>query len=304
MSEAFYTDKDRIRASFERAAASYDAAAVLQREVSDRMAERLSYIKHQPQVILDAGTGTGYGAAQLRTQYPDAQIVELDLAHAMLCASRERQRAGDGLLKKLFKRSQPWQVCADVERLPLADNSVDMIWSNLTIQWVNIPDSVFSEFERVLKPDGMLMFSTLGPDTLFELREAFGGVDHATHVTQFIDMHDLGDALMRVGFAEPVMDMDKIVLTYDTVRDVMHDLKAIGAHNATRDRSRGLMGKQAWQRVEAHYEARRRDGKLPATYEVVYGHAWKSTLKKKGNTLPDGRQVIEFVKPGSWPGKV
>ena len=285
MSEAFYTDKDRIRASFERAAASYDAAAVLQREVSDRMAERLSYIKHQPQVILDAGTGTGYGAAQLRAQYPDAQIVELDLAHAMLCASRERQRAGDGLLKKLFKRSQPWQVCADVERLPLADNSVDMIWSNLTIQWVNIPDSVFSEFERVLKPDGMLMFSTLGPDTLFELREAFGGVDKATHVNQFIDMHDLGDALMRVGFAEPVMDMDKIVLTYDMVRDVMHDLKA-------------------WQRVEAAYETRRRDGKLPATYEVVYGHAWKSTLKKKGNTLPDGRQVIEFVKPGSWPGKV
>ena len=147
------------------------------------------------------------------------------------------------------------------------------------------------------------MFSTLGPDTLFELREAFGGVDHATHVNQFIDMHDLGDALMRVGFAEPVMDMDKIVLTYDKVRDVMHDLKAIGAHNATRDRGRGLMGKQAWQRVEAHYEARRRDGKLPATYEVVYGHAWKSRLKKKGNTLPDGRQVIEFVKPGSWPGK-
>ncbi|WP_293759631.1 malonyl-ACP O-methyltransferase BioC [uncultured Aquitalea sp.] len=301
MSEAFYTDKSRVRASFEKAARSYDAAAVLQREVSDRMEERLDYIKFQPQVILDAGTGTGYGAARLRARYPEARVVELDLAQAMLQASRERQQAGDGLLKKLFRR-EPWQVCADVERLPLADSSVDMIWSNLTIQWVNIPDSVFAEFRRVLKPEGMLMFSTLGPDTLFELREAFSHADAATHVNQFIDMHDLGDALMRVGFAEPVMDMEKIVMTYPGAREVMKDLKAIGAHNATAGRGRGLMGKQAWRKVEQAYEARRRDNALPATYEVVYGHAWKGKDERKGKTLADGRQVIEFHKPGSWPG--
>ncbi|OHX13504.1 malonyl-[acyl-carrier protein] O-methyltransferase BioC [Chromobacterium sphagni] len=296
MSEAFYTDKARVRASFEKAAASYDSAAVLQREVSDRMAERLEYIKHQPAVILDAGAGTGYGAAQLRGQYPQARVLELDLAHAMLMASRQRQREGDGLLKKLFKPSLPWQVVADVERLPLADDSVDMIWSNLTIQWINEPDRMFAELRRVLKPDGLLMFSTLGPDTLFELRGAFAGVDAATHVNQFIDMHDIGDALMRAGFAEPVMDMEKIVLTYDDARGVMRDLKAIGAHNATAGRGRGLMGKQAWRKVEAAYERYRHDGKLPASYEVVYGHAWKGSGKKVAKMSDDGRQVIEFVK--------
>ncbi|MBN3003999.1 malonyl-ACP O-methyltransferase BioC [Chromobacterium alkanivorans] len=296
MTEAFYTDKARVRASFEKAAASYDSAAVLQREVSDRMSERLDYIKFQPQVVLDAGAGTGYGSAQLRARYPDARVVELDLAQAMLQASRAKQQSGDGLLKKLFRPSQPWQVVADVERLPLADASVNMIWSSLTIQWVNVPDSVFAEFRRVLKPEGMLMFSTLGPDTLHELRGAFAGVDRATHVNQFIDMHDLGDALMRAGFAEPVMDMEKIVLTYGRAREVMADLKAIGAHNATSGRGRGLMGKHAWQRVEAAYEALRRDGKLPATYEVVYGHAWKGGDKKLAKFSEDGRQVIEFVK--------
>ena len=296
MSEAFYTEKSRVRRSFERAAKSYDAAAVLQREVSDRMAERLEYIKLQPAVILDAGSGTGYGAAMLRERYPQARVLELDLAHSMLCASREKQRDGQGMLSRLFKPQNPWQICADVERLPLADNSVDMIWSNLAIQWVNVPDSVFAEFQRVLKPDGMVMFSTLGPDTLTELRSAFGAIDGATHVNQFIDMHDLGDALMSSGFAEPVMDMEKIIMTYDTVREVMHDLKAIGAHNATEGRNRGLMGKHAWQRVCASYEARRNNGQLPATYEVLYGHAWKSRRSKKPVILSDGSQVIEFSR--------
>ncbi|KZE24967.1 malonyl-CoA O-methyltransferase [Crenobacter luteus] len=297
MSEPFYTDKAQVRAAFERAATRYDSAAVLQREVSDRMAERLDYIKVAPPVILDAGSGTGYGAAALKARYPDARVVELDLAHAMLAASREKQKDGAGFLGRLLKKA-PWQVCADIERLPLADESVDMIWSNLAIQWVNVPDGVFAEFRRVLKPDGLLMFSTLGPDTLCELRGAFAGVDGATHVNQFIDMHDLGDALLSGGFATPVMDMEKIVLTYDDARGVMQDLKAIGAHNVTDGRRRGLLGKHAWQGVVERYEAHRRDGKLPATYEVVYGHAWKGSPKPKGNALPDGRQVIEFVRRG------
>lgn len=291
MSEAFYTDKARVRASFERAAASYDGAAVLQREVSDRMGERLQLIRHAPLTVLDAGCGTGYGAAALRARYPQARVIELDLAHAMLLASRERQQAEAGFLGRWLKKPAP-QVCADIEALPLADASVDMIWSNLALQWLNEPDRVFAEFQRVLKPDGLLMFSTLGPDTLFELRTAFAGLDRATHVNQFIDMHDIGDALSRAGFAQPVMDMEKIVMTYGRVRDVMRDLKAIGAHNATAGRRQGLTGKHFWQQVEAAYEAFRRDGVLPATYEVVYGHAWRGAPRSK--TLPDGRQVVEF----------
>jgi malonyl-CoA O-methyltransferase len=298
MTEPFYTEKTQVRAAFARAATSYDAAAVLQREVSDRMAERLDYIKHQPAVILDAGSGTGYGAAELRRRYPDARVLELDLAEGMLRVSRGKQKEQSGLIGRLFSKA-PWQVCADVERLPLADASVDMIWSNLTIQWVNEPDSVFAEFQRVLKPEGLLMFSTMGPDTLVELKTAFAAADRASHVNQFIDMHDLGDALVRTGFATPVMDMEKIVLTYDSARDVMQDLKAIGAHNAMAGRNKGLFGKRAWQTVVDRYEGYRRDGKLPATYEVVYGHAWRGAPKPK--QLADGRQVIEFLKPGERP---
>ncbi|NDV11282.1 malonyl-ACP O-methyltransferase BioC [Crenobacter caeni] len=295
MSEAFYTDKARVRASFEKAAASYDGAAVLQREVSDRMDERLGVIRQIPLTVLDAGSGTGYGAAALRARYPDARVIELDIAHAMLAASRGKQAAARGMLGRLFSRARPWQVCADVEALPLADASVDMVWSNLAIQWLNEPDKVFAEFRRVLKPDGLLMFSTLGPDTLFELRAAFAGQDAATHVNRFLDMHDLGDALSRAGFAQPVMDMEKIVLTYAQMRDVLRDLKAIGAHNSTAGRSAGLTGKHFWRRVEAAYDAQRKDGVLPATYEVVYGHAWRGA--PPAGRLADGRQVIEFVRP-------
>ena len=296
MTETFYTEKSSVRASFERAAASYDSAAVLQREVSDRMCLRLDYIKNQPQVLLDAGSGTGYGTNQLRSRYPSARVVELDLALAMLKVSRLKQKRSDGLLKKLFHPGLPWQVVADAEYIPLADSSVDMIWSSLTIQWVNVPDCVLAEFFRVLKPEGMLMFSTLGPDTLHELRSAFAGVDSSTHVNQFIDMHDVGDALMRIGFAQPVMDMEKIVLTYDSARDVMSDLKAIGAHNATSGRGRGLMGKNVWKQVETTYETLRENGRLPATYEVLYGHAWKNKGKAHSEFSDDGRRVIEFVK--------
>lgn len=296
MTETFYTEKASVRASFERAAASYDSAAVLQREVSDRMCLRLDYIKNRPQVLLDAGSGTGYGANQLRSRYPSARVVELDFALAMLKVSRVKQKRSDGLLKKLFHPGMPWQVVADAEYIPLADSSVDMIWSSLTIQWINVPDSVLAEFFRVLKPEGMLMFSTLGPDTLHELRSAFAGVDSSTHVNQFIDMHDVGDALMRIGFAQPVMDMEKIVLTYDSARDVMSDLKSIGAHNATSGRGRGLMGKNAWKQVETTYETLRENGRLPATYEVLYGHAWKNNGKAHPEFSDDGCRVIEFVK--------
>ncbi len=291
-SESFYTDKSRVRASFDRAARSYDGAAVLQREVSDRMAGRLDLIRHAPGVILDAGSGTGYGAATLRDRYADARVVEFDLALSMLQASRAKQMPA-GLLKKLFTRA-PAQVCGDLENLPLATGSVDMVWSNLAVQWMNTPDRVFAEFHRVLKVDGLLMFSTFGPDTLKELGAAFAGVDAATHVNRFIDMHDLGDALVRAGFATPVMDMEKIVLTYDDAKGVMRDLKAIGARNATEGRGRGLMGKHAWARVEANYEQWRREGRLPATYEVVYGHAWRPAAAPK-RKLDDGRDIVEFM---------
>ncbi|MBB5018186.1 malonyl-CoA O-methyltransferase [Chitinivorax tropicus] len=298
MAEDFYTDKRQVRRSFERAAHSYDAAAVLQREVSDRMQARLGYIKHAPATVLDVGAGTGYGARQLRTQYPAARVIELDLALAMLQFGEPEKAWWKKHLPFARSPSRAPQVCADAEAIPLADGSVDMVWSNLTLQWCNAPDRAFADIHRVLRPDGLLMFSTLGPDTLKELRQAFAGIDGHTHVNRFIDMHDLGDALVRAGFAEPVMDMEIITMTYDSVKAVMQDLKGIGAHNVTQGRQMGLMGKRKWQQVLDRYEKLRRDGRLPATYEVVYGHAWRAA-DKPSRLLADGRQVIEFrPRPG------
>ncbi|HCI52618.1 MAG TPA: malonyl-[acyl-carrier protein] O-methyltransferase BioC [Gallionella sp.] len=270
MSE-FVIDKKAMRQAFSRAAEGYDASAVLQREVCTRMLERLEYIKLQPERLLDAGSGTGWGGRQLAEKYPAAQVISLDIAIGMLQTSKSRS----SWWQKLFGGCRQLPVCADVEALPLAANSLDMVWSNLAVQWCNDLPATFVELHRVLKTEGLLMFSTLGPDTLKELRQAFKGVDERSHLNRFADMHDIGDMLVQAGFAEPVMDMEYLTLTYEDVRGVLQDLKAIGAHNTTAGRGQGLMGKAAWARLLENYEKLRRDGKLPATYEVVYGHAWK-----------------------------
>jgi len=281
----FEIDKKQMRRAFNRAAADYDAAAVLQREVCERMLERLDYIKLQPPHILDAGSGTGWGARQLAEKYPAAQIVSLDIAIGMLQAARSHA----GWWRKLFGGTQQAQVCGDIEALPLAANSIEMVWSNLALQWCNDLPATFIELHRVLKADGLLMFSTFGPDTLKELRQAFGGVDSHNHLNRFADMHDIGDMLVHAGFAEPVMDMEYLTLTYDDVRGVLYDLKRIGAHNATAGRGQGLMGKNAWACLVENYERQRREGKLPATYEVVYGHAWKPQPRMTA----DGAAVVQ-----------
>ncbi len=282
-------DKRQVRRAFGRAAATYDAAAVLQREVCDRMAERLQFLKVMPQRILDAGCGTGYGTRQLLAHYPEARMVALDIAPAMLTAAR----GGTSLWQRWLARRRDSFVCGDLEALPLAAGSVDMLWSNLALQWCNDLDATFSDFHRVIAPEGLLMFSTFGPDTLKELRRAFGELDGYPHVSRFTDMHDIGDALVRAGFSAPVMDMDMLTLTYDDLPSLMRDLKAIGAHNAAAGRRQGLMGKGEWRRLQAIYEAMRRDGKLPATYEVVYGHAWRGEKPVLPST--DGSQPIRFA---------
>ena len=283
-------DKRAVRRSFERAATTYDAHAVLQREVCDRMAERLQFLKFAPGTILDAGCGTGYGSRKLLAHYPEARLVALDIAPAMLRAARSQCPAWQRLLPWLA-RSRASYVCGDLEALPLKSAGADMLWSNLALQWCNDLDAVFAGMHRVLAPDGLLMFSTFGPDTLKELRQAFGQLDGDPHVSRFADMHDIGDALVRAGFAAPVMDMDIVTLTYDDLAALMRDLKAIGAHNAAAGRRQGLMGKGEWRRLQAIYETFRSAGQLPATYEVIYGHAWRGAAPP-----PDGGQPIRFVR--------
>ncbi len=290
-------DKRLLRRSFERAAHSYDEAAVLQHEVCKRMDERLDLIKHQPAIVLDAGSGTGNALPALRARYPKARVIALDLAFTMLQMGRQQGRQHAQMpWWKSFLKQQDGALCGDIEQLPLASGSVDLVWSNLALQWMNDPDQAFAEFHRVLAPGGLLMFSTFGPDTLKELRAAYSGVDKHTHVSRFIDLHDIGDILVKRGFADPVMDMEPFTLTYSDVRALMHDLKAIGAHNVTQDRPPGLTGRARLAAVTQAYEPLRRDGKLPATFEVVYGHAWKPLPR----LTTGGKRIID-IKPAPTP---
>ena len=283
----FELDKKRVRSAFERAADSYDAAAVLQREIADRMLTRLDLVKTVPNRILDVGSGTGYCAIQLQKRYRRAHLLEIDIAQAML--ARARESAG------WFSRRH--FICGDAEALPVAGDAVDLLISNLTLQWCN-PDAAFREFARVLHPGGLLMFTSFGPDTLRELRAAWRTVDDYPHVHTFIDMHDLGDALVRAGFSDPVMDVEHFTLTYPDVMQVLRDLKSIGAHNAEKRRIAGLTGKQRFAQFKAAYERLRREGLIPATYEVVYGHAWAPLQKPTSYSLPDGAIGIPLSKIG------
>lgn len=265
-SEPVQIDKVRLRAAFDRAAARYDEAAVLQHEVGERMLERLEMVRLDPRRILDVGAGTGQATLAFLKRYRKAQVVALDLA--------------PGMLRHLRGRSGWWRrpalVCADAERLPVVDESVDLLYSNLTLQWCNDLPTTLAGFRRAMRRGGLLMFSTFGPDTLKELRASWEAVDGYSHVNRFVDMHDIGDALVHAGFADPVMDMEMLTLTYGHARDLMRDLKRIGAANVTQGRSRGLTSTNRLRAVEQAYERFRRpdDGRLPATYEVVYGHAW------------------------------
>jgi len=289
-------DFAEVRRAFDHAAASYDAHAVLQREVCDRLLERLDFMKLTPARVLDLGCGTGYGTVQLRARYAEADLCALDLAPAMLHAARARlpqprwtQRALDRLT--VHRSPLTHALCADMERLPLAANSMNLVWSNLALQWAHDLEATLKGLHQVLAPGGLLIFATFGPDTLKELRAAFAAIDDAPHVNRFIDLHDIGDMLIHAGFASPVMEMDMLTLTYADLKTLMRDLKGIGAHNAATTRPRGLFGKSAWARLEQAYESQRAAGRLPATYEVIYGHAWAGDKTRRA----DGREVIQFA---------
>jgi len=258
---------------------------VLQSEVRQVLLERLDLTALDPRVVLDAGAGTGHGARALQRRYPKALVIALDSSLGMLRAAA-RQRAW----LRPFRR-----LCADASQLPLKDASVDLVISNFMLPWTDL-DATFAELRRVLTPRGLLTFSSLGPDTLRELRSAWAGVDSHTRVHPFIDMHDVGDALIRAGFAGPVLDVERYTLEYAEVRALAADLKALGAHNAATDRPKGLTGRGKFAAMQAAYEVHRRDGRLPATCEVVFGQAWTPVETRARSNAGDSVTLEEMKR--------
>ena len=259
-------DQTAVQRSFHRAATHYDEHAVLQQTVEDRLLERLAFVRQPPSRVLDLGCGTGRGSVALLKSNEKAKVFSLDVAPGMLQQLKAR--------KGWFQRNFPKPVCASMQDLPLADGSIDLIFSNLAIQWSSDLSQLFDECRRVLRPDGLLLFTTFGPETLGELRQAWAEVDGRSHVSGFFEIHDIGDALVQAGFDQPVMDRELFTLDYAQPIEVFRDLKAIGATNAVSNRRRGLTGKNRLRSVLDAYEQFRRDGRVPATYEVIFGTAF------------------------------
>ena len=258
-------DRHQLRRSFGRAAPNYAAVAALQREVESRLLEQLDYLDDkQPLRVLDLGCGPGRASGAMKKKWPKAEGIAVDAALPML-----RQVPGHTRFWRPVRR-----VCADVSQLPFADQCADVIFSSLCLQWVDDLPAALSEFRRVLRPDGLLLFSTFGPDTLLELREAYQQAGDVPPLSPFAAMQQVGDAMLAAGFKDPVLDRDRYTLTYPDLRALMQELRAIGAGDARSDRRRGLGGRGRLQRVTAAYETLRRDGVLPSTWEVITAQAW------------------------------
>lgn len=264
-------DRRAARRRFDKAAPTYTEAARLEAEVAARMLERLDYMKLAPRRILDAASGPPLGS--LGRRYPGAQVIALDFSLGML-------RAG----KRFLLRKNPIRVCGDLHHLPLAAAAIDFAWCNMALHWLTDPLPALREFARVLSPEGLLMFSTLGPDTLKELRTAAG----ASRVHAFTDMHDLGDMLVAAGFSAPVMDMEMIEIEYPKGKNLLADLRSSGQTSARADRPRGLAGRGFGEALRAGLAAR-------ATFEVVYGHAWKG-VGKESHVEPAPKTVRVFKR--------
>ena len=296
-------DLARVRSLFANPAHIVESA-FLRREVAARMHERLSLIKISPEHALDAGCGDGADLATLQKRFPQTMLFGLDASHAMLQVAQQNQNAALSATRRLLQQWLPIKMglgkdvgasllCGNFSQLPMDFDAVDLVWSNLALHWHPQPDRVFAEWRRVLRTDGLLMFSCFGPDTFKELRTAFAAVDLDPHTLPFVDMHDFGDMLINAGFSTPVMDMETLTVTYSSVEKLMADVRAWGG-NPLDSRRRGLMGRHAWRQVCALLEQNRRtDGTVPLTYEVVYGHAFRPAPR----TTASGESIIRFDLP-------
>ncbi len=255
-----------------------DAAQFLYGEVAQRMLQRLSYIRIQPHTILDAGCGNAHALEPLRARYADLDYIGLDACEPLLDTARHRYARRPGLWQKLRNRPTPPLafVHADMAETGLAPESVDMIWSNMALHWHPEPHNVIAEWRRILRPEALTMFSTLGPGSLVELREAIDSAGLSTTTPPLVDMHDFGDLLLENGFMDPVMDQETITLTYRTAEKLLDDVRTLGG-NPSLDRRHSLPGR-AWRErlLKTLEQQRHQDGTIHLTMEVAYGHAWRA----------------------------
>lgn len=271
---------DTVRRQFDRRAPDFGRVDAVVREVERRMGDRLSYIRLDPQRILDVGCGRGAARELLAKLYPRAQWFGTDLSLRMLRGGPSSTATARGRVRSWWSsiagsRQHRDRVCADAARLPLRDATFDMLFSNLMLHWHPAPHRLFPEFRRVLADGGLLMFSTFGPDTLVELRAACREAGLRAAPMPFVDMHDFGDMLVTSGFATPVMDAERLTLTYPSARALVHEVALLGG-NPHDDRARGLPAGRAARALLAALDARRSaDGRIGLTFEVAYGHAWK-----------------------------
>lgn len=288
MLDEFHLDPAQVRRSFDQAAKTYDDAAAVQTEIRNRLLERLDLVKLQPKVVLDLGAGTGHASKALKQRYKTADVIAVDLAEGMLAEADRRQ--------SWFKRFH--RVAADTHRLPFKDASTQLVFSNLMLEWCHDPDAVFQEIRRVLQPGGLLTFATLGPDTLRELREGWRKIDAYPHVHRFIDMHDLGDALVRAGLAEPVMDTERLTVTYPDLDALLKELAASGSTNLAHGRPRGLTSKARLESLRQSVRPASEQAALPVSVEVVYGHAWATELRPRRQSGGEVRiPVTSLTRP-------
>lgn len=285
---------DTVRRQFDRRAARFAEHEFIVREVGRRLLERLHFIRLDPRRIIDVGCGAAGARAALRERYPRAEWLGVDLSPTMLARA-----APAPMLARWWPRraARAPRVCADAAALPLADGSADLLFSNLMLHWHPQPHAVFAEWLRVLRVDGVLMFSCFGPDTLKELRRAFGAADIAARPMPFVDMHDFGDMMVATGFAAPVMDAETIRLTYATPEALLREVAALGG-NPRDDRAAGLVsGRRARALLAALEQMRDRDGRIALSFEIAYGHGWRPSPRTRGESTISLERLRAQLRP-------
>ena len=269
-----------VQRQFDRRAARFAGAAAIVREVGQRLCERLGEIRHDAAVVLDLGCGSGALRAALLRRFGHATWLGVDLSRAMLAQARGDAPAPVRWLPLALRpRARSLRICADATQLPLGPGGVDCVVSNLMLNWHPAPHRVFPEVARVLREGGLLLFSSLGPDTLRELREACAAALPQARPMPFVDMHDLGDMMVAAGFSSPVTDSETIRLTYGSARQLVAEVRALGG-NPRDDRHRGLpSGRQARSLLTALEAKCDADGRIALTFEVSYGLGWKAPAR-------------------------